>query len=252
MYLPCLALLFTLTGSICLCTRQGLRDEYVGAPVLRTPSALEVQALCTTPLPPASSRPGPRSARSWVNPVDAPQRLTASGFFLQTFPFPAPREPARPRRAARPWASPRFPLRDPEAREAPLGGPGRPRARTPPSPDFLRARPAFPTPPLPAWRPPPFARPFHSRRSFTPRGLGGCDSRTPPALRARGRPAGPRGLTPLTQRAQDGGAVVVGGGGGRGGGGRGGSSDGSRDGGGGAGPGPGGMRQPWRASGRAV
>lgn len=117
-------------------------------------------------------------------------------------------------------------------------------------PGLPPARPKVPTPTLLAFQPPLVARLSPSRRSFTPRGLGGRDSRTWPALRARGRAAGWRGLTPLTQRAQHGGAVVVGSGGGRGGGGRGGGGgDGSRDGGGGAEPGPGGMRRPRRASG---
>lgn len=149
MYLPCLALLFTLTGSICLCTRQGLRDEYVGAPVLRTPSALEVQALCTTPLPPASSRPGPRSARSWVNPVDAPQRLTASGFSSKPSPSPLPEnrqgQGGRPdlgQVPASPSATPRLERHLSAAPGDPAPAPRPPptsSARAPPSPP-LRSR----------------------------------------------------------------------------------------------------------------
>lgn len=215
---------------------------------------LEVSAPC----PPSNMPSVPRTAQPRIpaSPAARSLRLTASRFP----PDPAPRPSQmdgqgqgpggltlshlRPRRDL--GQVPRFPLRGAARLESGA------RLLQPFLPRPSRRAPRQPHPYAPGVGAPRAARPSPRRRSFTPRALGGRDSRTRPALRARGRPAGRRGFTPLTQRAQDGGVVVVGGGGSGGGGGRGGSGDDSRDGGGGAGPGTRGMRRPRRASGGAV
>lgn len=100
MYLPFLALLFTLTGSICFCTSQGLQDKHPLVPQqVRLGGLLDVNAMCTTPPPHSPHSRCPAVLNPRYLRLHTSEHFNCIPLFPPDVPLhPHPDERARPRR----------------------------------------------------------------------------------------------------------------------------------------------------------